>query len=173
MATIPSQYQNNTPNKQDANLSPLQLAAAYFMDQGQQTPFFINHDFLKELKTFADSGIVTPDKVGIPAALSVIVEDDKVYVIRAASDCGPDGTNRYEKVLVGPKSTVLVNSWQFGSSTIRGGSAANGGGGPWGTGGLTSQDPTPNNSVNREPDIVSNVYTTYGVTASTGTNGVA
>jgi hypothetical protein len=173
MSSTPIQYQNNLPTKKDANLSPLQLAAAYYMDQGQQTPFFINHEFLKELKTFMDSGIITPPAVGVPGGISVVVENNQVYVIRRASDCGPEETDRYEKVSVGPIGTVAPSTWTFNAITVRGGSAANGAGGPWGTGGLTSQDPTPENSVNREPNIVTNVYATYGATSTTATNGIA
>jgi hypothetical protein len=55
---------------------------------------------------------------------------------------------------------------------VRGGSAANGAGGPWGTGGLTSQDPTPNNGVDRQPDIVTNLDATYGTNVSTSTSGI-
>lgn len=173
MATLPDQYQNNTPTKETANMSPLQLAAAYYMDQGQQTPFFINHDFLREMTTFLDTGIITPASVGVPAGLSVVVEDNNVYVIRQAENCGPIETDRFEKTLVGPISTVNPDAWTFGAITVRGGSAANGAGGPWATGGLTSQDPTPNNSVNRAPDIVTNVTATYGATSSTATDGIA
>lgn len=169
--TIPVQYRNNIPTADTANLSPLQLAAAYYMDQGKQTPFFVNHDFLKEFTTFIDSGIVTPDKVKVPG-LSVISIEEAIYVIRSAQDCGAD-TERFEKVFVGNRTEVVPNTWGFNGVTVRGGSAANGAGGPWGTGGLNSQDPTPNNSVNRQPDIISNLFTAYGANVSTSTDGIA
>lgn len=171
MATVPSQYQNNTPVKENANLSPLQPAIAYYMDQGGQTPFFPNHDFLRELKTFADSGIITPAQLKVDG-IAVIAEEDAIYVVRSAPDCGAD-INRYEKVYLGTRQTLLPSSWSFTGVTVRGGSVANGAGGPWGTGGLSSQDPTPNNSVNRQPDIVSNLDATYGANVSTATNGIA
>ena len=50
---------------------------------------------------------------------------------------------------------------------------AQGAGGPWGTGGLTSQDPTPNNGADRQPDIVTNVNVAYGTsTTITVNNGI-
>jgi hypothetical protein len=170
--STPIQYQANTPTKQDANLSPLQPAISYYMAQGQQTPFFVNHDFLRQLTVFADSGIVTPAKVNVPAGIAVIAEGDDIYVIRGAQDCGAD-INRYEKIYVGKRDDVAPQSWSFTGITVRGGSAAGGAGGPWGTGGLTSQDPTPNNSVNRQPDIISNLLAAYGSNVSTSTDSIA
>lgn len=171
---IPSQYQNNTPAIDNGNLSPLQIAAAYYMDQGQQIPFFINHEFLRQLTVFASSGVVNPSQVPyVQSGLAVVVKNDDVYVQRLAENCGPNEFARYELVYIGKKYDILPDSWTFGGTLVRGGSAATGGGGPWGTGGLTSPDPTPNNGVDRQPDIVSNTSAVYGATASTATTGIA
>lgn len=168
---IPRQYLNNSPQIAIANLSPLQLAVAYYMDQGQQIPFFINQDFLRQMTTFASSGIITPEMISVPG-ISVVLQGNDVYVQRRAADCGPDETDRYEYVYAGTKQDLLPNSWSFDGILVRGGSAANGAGGPWGTGGLTSQDPTPNNGVDRQPDIVTNVDAAYGTNVSTSTSGI-
>lgn len=169
---IPAQFLNKNPQSSDTTLSSLQLAASYYMVQGQQVPFFVNHDFLRECKTFFDSGIITPLAVGVPDGLSVVAKGDAISVIRRAQDCGVD-ENRYEEVFVGNRGDILPNSWSFTGITIRGGSVANGAGGPWGTGGLSSQDPTPNNSVNRQPDIVTNLTAAYGANAAASYNGLA
>jgi len=152
---IPRQYLNNSPQITIANLSPLQLAAAYYMDQGQQIPFFVNQEFLRQMTTFASSGLITPEMVSVPG-IAVVLKGDDVYVQRRAADCGPDETDRYEYVYAGTKQDLLPN----------------GAGGPWGTGGLTSQDPTPNNGVDRQPDIVTNVTATYGTNVSASTSGI-
>lgn len=170
--SIPPQYQTTSPTIQNANLSPLQLAASYYMAQGQQTPFFVNHDWLRALSAYADSGLITPASVGVPEGLSVVAEEDSIYVIRKAPDCGPE-ENRYEKVYVGTRNQVAPGSWSFNGMVIRGGSAANGAGGPWGTGGLSSQDPTPGNSVDRQPNIVGNIITQYSANVSTASDNIA
>jgi len=169
---IPTQYSNNNPRIAIANLSPLQLAAAYYMDQGQQIPFFINQEFLRQMTTFASSGIVTPAMLNVTDGIAVVLRGNDVYVQRRAPDCGPEEIDRYEYVYAGTKQDLAPDSWEFDGILIRGGSAANGAGGPWGTGGLTSQDPTPNNGVDRQPDIVTNVTATYGTTVSASTLGI-
>lgn len=45
--------------------------------------------------------------------------------------------------------------------TIRGGSSANGAGGPWATGGLSGPSPVPGNAVNTVPPVVSDITTFY------------
>jgi len=167
---IPSQYLNNSPQISIANLSPLQLAAAYYMDQGQQIPFFINQEFLRQMTTFASSGVVTPP-TEYPG-IAVVLRDDNVYVQRLAANCGPEQIDRYEYVYVGTKQELYPESWEFDGTLVRGGSAASGGGGPWGTGGLTSPDTAPNNGVDRQTDIVTNIGATYGATVSTSTLGI-
>lgn len=170
--SIPSQYLNNTYTKQDAGLSPLQLAAAYYMDTGQQIPFFINYDFLRELKVYADSGCINPAALGVPDGLSVVAQGQAVYVLRQAPDCGPDDTNRTELVFVGNINQIPVaNAWYFGGTTIRGGSAACGGGGPYGNGGILNATGAPDNALfttNLVPNA--NVYNT---TTNTTINGIA
>lgn len=172
MAT-PFQYQNNNPAIDNGNLSPLQLAAAYYMDQGQQIPFFINHDFLRAMTVFVSSGVVTPSSVPyIQSALSVVVKGDEVYVQRVGENCGPTDFPRYELVYVGKKQDLFPDAWTFDGAVVRGGSAATGAGGQWGTGGLTSPDPAPNNGADRQPDLVTNVDATYGATVTTATPGL-
>jgi hypothetical protein len=167
--STPAQYLQVTPTKEKANLSPLQIAASYYMDEGQQTPFFINHELLRQLTVFSSSAQLTPEQVGLDG-LSFIQRDGNVYLFREAPECGPDGGARYEDILVGTVEEIAPESWSFDSITVRGGSAADGGGGPWGTGGLSSQDPTPNNGVDRSPDIVPNIRTAYSSTIQT--NGI-
>lgn len=95
---IPRQYLNNSPQIAIANLSPLQLAAAYYMDQGQQIPFFINQEFLRQMTTFASSGIITPEMISVPG-ISVVLQGNDVYVQRRAADCGPDETEDRKSVV--------------------------------------------------------------------------
>jgi hypothetical protein len=174
-STIPTQFAGTTPNIDKGNLSPLQLAAAYYMNQGIDIPFFVNAAFLEQFKIFCTSGQVTPANISAPSgAISVISKGDAIYIQRQAPDCGPDEIDRYEEIYIGQRNDIAPNSWSFNGTLVRGGSVAQGAGGPWGTGGLTSQDPTPNNGVDRQPDIVTNVNVAYGVTSSTTVNnGIA
>lgn len=173
--SIPSQYANNSPAIDSGNLSSLQLAAKYYIAEGSETPFFINHQWLEAFKTFSSSGVVTPADLNVSQEyLSIVVKEGyKVFGIRLAQNCGPNENPRYELVYLGTSSELTPRSWVFGNVVIRGGSVSTGGGGPWGTGGLYSQDPTPTNSVDRQPDIVSNLDVTYGANISTATDGVA
>lgn len=174
MATIPPQYLNNEYNREDANLSPLQLAAAYYMDTGQQIPFFINYDFLRELKVYADSGYITPADLGYPGPenISVVAQGQDIYILRQAADCGPDGINRTELVFVGNLTNIPIdNVWTFGGMTVRGGSLASGGGGPYGTGGVLNATGAPDNAL-----FTSNLVPTanvYNTTTNTTYNGIA
>ena len=170
-STIPNQFAGTTPNIDKGNLSPLQLAAAYYLNQGIDIPFFINAAFVEQFKIFCTSGQVTPANIAAPAgSISVISRGNDIYVQKTAPDCGPDEIDRYEEIYIGTRNSVAPDSWSFDGTLVRGGSVAQGAGGPWGTGGLTSQDPTPNNGEDRDPDIVSNVFVTYGVSATTTVN---
>ena len=173
--TIPTQFAGSTPAIETGNLSPLQLAAAYYLNQGIDIPFFVNAAFLEQFKIFCNSGQVTPANIAAPAgSISVVSRGDNIYVQRTAPDCGPDEIDRYEEIYVGTRNSVVPGSWSFDGTLVRGGSVAQGAGGPWGTGGLTSQDPTPNNGEDREPDIVSNVFSTYSTsTTTTVNNGIS
>ena len=162
MATIPSQYRNfqTPPVKELANLSSLQLALLHYMREGQEVPFFINHDWLRALTTFADSGIVRPTTVG--GFGPVIVKGNVIYTIEPKPDCGPDDTDRYEEVYRG----TITNQSEYWTGSfdqvIRGGSAADGAGGIWATGGLNGPDTSPGNGENLPPPIYSNSVTEYG-----------
>lgn len=174
-STIPSQFAGTQPAIESGNLSPLQLAAAYYLNQGIDIPFFVNAAFVEQFKIFCTSGQVTPANIAAPAgAISVVSRGDNIYVQKPAVDCGPDDTDRYEELYIGPRNSVAPDSWSFDGTLVRGGSVAEGAGGPWGTGGLTSQDPTPNNGEDRDPDIVSNVFATYGTSNTiTVNNGIS
>lgn len=167
MSNILPQYSSfqNPPQNQTGGLSPLQLAAAYYMVQGQQVPFFINHNWLRALRVYCDSGIVDPKVVGGTGA--VVVEQNNVYTIETAPDCGPDEKNRTELVFRGTIDTLPIDVWSPGvTDVIRGGSAANGAGGPWGTGGIVGASPVPGNSVGQSDPIVSNVAATYSISVA-------
>jgi hypothetical protein len=83
-------------------------------------------------------------------------------MIRRAENCGPLEIERYEQITIGNRADLLPNAWTFGESTVRGGSLSAGGGGPWGSGGLSSAFPGPCNAVDRPPAIVGSydVYAT-------------
>ena len=167
MSLIPKQYSNflNKPENLQGGLSPLQLAAIYYMIEGKQIPFFINHAWLKALNVYCNSGILDPKQVG--ATGPVVVKEDKIYSIETAPDCGPDEKNRTEEMYRGEISSLNVPVWRAGTNTvIRGGSAANGVGGPWGTGGIVSPSPNPGNSTDLPDPVVSNVEAAYAIDPS-------
>ena len=167
MSSIPNQYKGfqNLPDNLIGGLSPLQLAANYYMVQGQQVPFFINHDWLRALRVYCDSGILNPRQVG--GTGPVIVKDNTVYTIERAPDCGPNDFDRTELVNRGSIDNISISVWKSGSDqVIRGGSAANGSGGPWGTGGITGPSPVPGNSVDQPTPVVSNVASAYAASST-------
>lgn len=167
MADIPSQYSGflNTPQNQTGGLSPLQLAAMYYMVQGQQVPFFVNHDWLRALRVYCDSGILDPKVVG--GSGPVVVDNGNVFTIEAAPDCGPDEKDRTELVFRGNLSSLPITVWQTGPvEVVRGGSTANGAGGPWATGGILGSSPVPGNSVGQPEPQVSNIAATYSISVS-------
>lgn len=157
MAT-PVQYAVKQPIQDLGNLSPLQLALAYYMDLGQQVPFSVNTDFIAALKTYSDSGVVLPSDLNLDAA-AVVVDGPFVKIIRRAENCGPNEISRYDSIVVGSKADLLPNAWTFDTSAVRGGSISNGGGGPWGNGGVESPFPGPNNAVDK-PVFASVFYDT-------------
>lgn len=167
MATVPAQYQNylNTNNiPQTGGLSPLQIAAVYYMNEGQQIPFFINQEFLQQVKIFASSGLVTPAEVNLPG-LAIVERNEQIFLQRIAQDCGPDEQpQRTEEVLLGSTASYQSKNWWYSGSAvvIRGGTAATGVGGPWGTGGLAGPSPVPQNAIQPTPPLVSNLDATYG-----------
>jgi len=157
MATVPNQYLAGSPTQDAGNLSPLQLALAYFMDLGQQVPFAVNTDFIYALKTFSNSGVVTPSDLNLENVgnVSVISDGPWVKIIRRAENCGPLEIERYDSVIVGSKADLLPKAWTFDAATVRGGSLSTGGGGPWGSGGLNSAFPGPCNAIDT-PAVIAN-----------------
>lgn len=171
MATfIPSQYKGfqNPPVNEISGLSPLQLALLYYVQQGQQSPFFVNRDWLQALKTFADSGVVDPKVIG--GTGPIITRGDDVYTIEPKPDCGPDDTDRYDLLYRGKSSNLFPTDQYWQCSTdqlIRGGSAADGAGGPWATGGIDGPASNPVNGVDRPDPVVANVNLAYSLPADT------
>jgi hypothetical protein len=163
MATLPRQYQAGTPTQEIGNLSPLQLALAYFMDLGQVVPFSVNTEFINVLKVFSSSGLVTPSDLNLENVgnVSVIADGPWVKIIRRAENCGPIEIERYDSVIVGSRADLVPDAWSFDTTTIRGGSVSTGAGGPWGTGGLSSAFPGPCNAIDRPPPIIAS-YNDYG-----------
>lgn len=177
--SIPVQYQITKPSQELGNLSPLQLALAYYMNIGQQVPFAANLDFVGALKTFSDSGVVVPSDLGLDGT-AIIADGPFVKMIRKAENCGPLEIDRYDQITIGNRADLLPNAWTFGESTVRGGSLSAGAGGPWGTGGLASAFPGPCNAVDRPPNIIvggySDVYATgdsIAITQGTDVNSSA
>jgi hypothetical protein len=167
MSTIPKQYQGflTPPENAQGGLSPLQLAATYYMIEGQQVPFFINHQWLKALNVFCNSGILDPKQVNGqgPVVVKGTINAD-VYTIENKPDCGPDEKNRTEEIYRGKIDSFNIPIWRSGpGEVIRGGSAANGTGGPWATGGIVGPSPDPLNSLDQPAPLVSNLSAAYGL----------
>lgn len=128
--TIPSVYygaSGTTPTQTTGGLSPLQLALMAAMTTGSPPAFGINQDFLKELKKFADSGkvpanVLYKDVVGA----SLMSLGDDLYILRDAQDCGPDGVDRTEQVLVGKRADLAFGTFAHYGRKINGGTAAGG-----------------------------------------------
>lgn len=158
MATVPNQYLAGSPTQEIGNLSPLQLALAYYMDLGNQVPFAVNTEFVYALKTYSDSAVITPSDLNLENVgnISVIADGPWVKIIRRAENCGPLEIERYDSVIVGSRADLLPKAWTFDAATVRGGSLSAGGGGPWGTGGISSAFPGPCNAIDRPPAIVTN-----------------
>lgn len=163
MATVPKQYLAGSPTQEIGNLSPLQLALAYYMDLGNQVPFAVNTEFINVLKVFSSSGVITPSDLNLENVgnVSVIADGPWVKIIRRAENCGPLEIERYDSVIVGSREELIPDAWTFDTTTIRGGSVSTGGGGPWGTGGLSSAFPGPCNAIDRPPPIIAS-YSDYG-----------
>lgn len=163
MATVPKQYLAGSPTQEIGNLSPLQLALAYYMDLGNQVPFAVNTEFINVLKVFSSSGVITPSDLNLENVgnVSVIADGPWVKIIRRAENCGPLEIERYDSVIVGSREELIPDAWTFDTTTIRGGSVSTGGGGPWGTGGLSSAFPGPCNAIDRPPPIITS-YSVYG-----------
>jgi hypothetical protein len=163
MATVPKQYLTGSPTQEIGNLSPLQLALAYYMDLGNQVPFAVNTEFVYALKTYSDSAVVTPSDLNLENVgnISVIADGPWVKIIRRAENCGPLEIERYDSVIVGSRADLLPKSWTFDTATVRGGSLSAGGGGPWGSGGLSSAFPGPCNAIDRPPAIITDYQLSF------------
>lgn len=162
MATTPEVYVNFIPNINVGDLSPVQLALASSMAAGfaiNDSPMLVNKELIDEMIRFSDSALITPlaydyqsytDSpfapyvTGTITGVSYIYENGETYIIRRAQDCGPD-ENRTEKVKL-PPSALAQGTFAYYGSVIRGGTFATGGGGPWGTGGITSPYPRNDDS---------------------------
>lgn len=117
----------STPTQTSGGLSPLQLALMAAMTTGNPPAFGINPDFLKELKKFSDSGrvpanVIYKDIVG--AALLSLGDD--LYLLRNAQDCGPDGVNRSEQVLVGKRTDIAFGTFAHYGGKIDSGTLCEG-----------------------------------------------
>jgi hypothetical protein len=154
------------------------------------SPLAANNEFVYEMSRFTDSGLISPIEFGVSnlpnppsiapgiSGYSYIVDNDEdVYLIRKAQDCGPD-ENRIEKVFIGKRHVLAEGSFTYYGSIVRGGSASVGAGGPWGTGGMLSPWPGPNNAWNKaqysdlvESNFQSNNASILGYTAPTTTAG--
>lgn len=164
---LPNVFRPGTPTITNGNLSPLQLALAQKMCAGSidvnNGPLLVNALFLAAMRDFSDSGFVSPIEYvgrtvtnplpGITGYSYVMEKDEDIYVIRRAQDCGPE-ENRLEKVYIGKKLELAEGTFSCFGAIIRGGSVVNGGGGPWGTGGLTSPYPGPIDALNLNSDVI-------------------
>jgi len=171
MATfIPQQYKGfqTPPVNEISGLSPLQLALLYYVQQGQQSPFFVNRDWLQALKTFADSGVVNSSVIG--GSGPIVTRGDDVYTIEPKPDCGPDDTDRYDLMYKGKVSNLFPDNefWRCSpDQLVRGGSSADGAGGPWATGGIDGPASNPVNGVNRPDPVYANVVSAYALPTDT------
>ena len=199
MAEPSAVYQGDTPAIENGGLNALQLALANYMAVGNPPPFAVNNAFMETMKTFADSGILSPfdldSATGLPRipdldytisdGIAYVARGEDIYLLRRAQDCGPD-ENRFEEVYLGRRPDVAAGTWAFYGQVV-GGSVAKGdqdygGGGDYGglnvvVGGLPSyQDAIiadfeafGYNSFTGAPDFGSD----NGVTGSSDTNDIS
>lgn len=172
MSDVPETMQGLVPTQDVGGLSPLQLALAQKLATGaldiyKDYPLLMNRQFLNTMAKYCDSGFLSPISydfrsrfanapdmpVGLTGISYIIENEEDVYMIRKAQDCGPD-ENRLEKVLLGKKRELAEGTFAYYGCVIVGGSVANGGGGPWGTGGVLSAYPGPSgSSFNPDTDL--------------------
>lgn len=136
---IPNPYRGNIPTLPPAGLTSYQLALADQLVKGTTPPFGVNPAFIKAMNTFASSKLLTPATInpktgamvqppiapGV-AGTAYVVIGNLVHVIRQAQDCGPDETERYEKVAVENVANVAIRTWQYYGESQPNGSAATG-----------------------------------------------
>ena len=176
---VPKIFQGLTPTIKNGGLSPLQLAlaaklAAGFRNPWYESPLLVNRGFLAAMTQFTDSKFISPItygartvnapdvQPGITSINYVVDEQENVYMIRRAPDCGPE-ENRLERVLIGKLHELAEGTFAYYGSVIRGGSTVNGAGGPYGTGGITSPYPGPDDAIDNpnRSDLVD--YGTFAV----------
>lgn len=126
-SAVPEVFQGTNPTIDKGGLSPLQLALMNAFNNGSTPPLGVSPAFLQELKRFADSGIVhvntvLPDFPGI--ALLCLGED--LYVIRHATDCGPDGTARTEVVKIDRTVSMVKGTFAYYGRSIPSGTLCDG-----------------------------------------------
>lgn len=138
MAEPSAVYQGSTPAIENGGLNALQLALANYMAIGNPPPFAVNNAFLETMKTFTDSGELSPfdldTKTGLPRVpdllynitegIRYIARGEDIYLLRRAQDCGPD-ENRLEEVYLGRRPDVAEGTWAFYGQVV-GGSVATG-----------------------------------------------
>lgn len=136
---LPEAYADVTPTLAIGGLTPLQLALANYLTTGTTPPFGVNQEFLASINKFADSGLLSPttydprtNEPRIPdimpdvVALAYLTSGNRVYMLRDAQDCGPDGKNRTEVIDIGDITTVAEGSFAYYGNTLFHGTAANG-----------------------------------------------
>ena len=119
--TIPAAFQGTTPTITEGGLSPLQLALANYLIQGVTIPFFINQGFIDSAKTFTTTSIVPA-----PFGATYTSSGDNIYLVRPAPDCGPDETNRFDRILVGTRANIAPDSYAYYGPVIYGGTGSQG-----------------------------------------------
>ena len=176
---VPSSYANVVPSADTSGITPLHIALANTMTgapiNASNSPILVNKAFLDTMTVYVDSGVLSPTvyesrpstKLTFDASdlqgYSYVAEGQDVYLYRRAPDCGED-ENRTEKVLIGNISSISAQLgrilFTYYGSLVRGGSAASGAGGPYGTGGLTSPYPGSDGSP-YNTDTVSTSYDSF------------
>jgi len=145
MAEPSAVYQGNTPSLESGGLNALQLALANFMAIGNPPPFAVNDAFMQTMKTFSDSGVLSPftlDPVtGLPRipdlnysisdGIAYVARGDDMYLLRRAQDCGPD-ENRLEEIYLGRRPDVAEGTWAFYGQVVGGTVSSGANDGSWG-----------------------------------------
>lgn len=154
MAEPTAVYQGNTPTPiTDSGLNPIQLLLANYMAVGNPPPFAVNAAFLDAMKTYSDSGVLSPfelnSRTGFPKipdleyntsqGIAYVARGEDVYLLRRAQDCGPN-EYRLEEVYIGRRPDIAEGTWLFYAPAIPPGSVSDqtwDGGGDYGGGGFT------------------------------------
>lgn len=138
---IPQIYIDNVPQPPTSTLTPLQIALAASMVNGQELPFNVNIEFAKEMARFASSEKWYPAEIdpntgrpnrinAIPAitGTDLVIIGEDVYLKRIAENCGPDETVRYENEYLGKRINIAEGTYAlYGKLIFRGRIGAAGG----------------------------------------------